>query len=283
MSGQDNPDVEAEKNKVPLDKREKQAVEERRSIPAHVVHEVVRRQGIEELERPVVSLIWSGIAGGVCIGMSVLGVAIVHVALPPSPARDAIAAFGYSLGFIIVILGRLQLFTESTVTAIIPLATHPTAYSLARTARLWSIVLLANFVGTFAFSLYVWAGGLGLGDLTVAALDVSRITLNRVPLDILLSGIPAGFMMAALVWSMPSAPGQTLLLIVLFTGLIDLGHFSHVIAGSAEAWLTVLAGKQSLGSAVGTYLLPALIGNIVGGSVLFAVIAHAQVRQEITS
>lgn len=273
--------VEAEKNKVALDPHEKREVKQRRAPGARIVHEVVRQQGIEELERPVASLMWSGIAAGLAISLSVLGVAALTVALPPSPARAAIADLGYSLGFVAVIFGRLQLFTESTVTAIIPLATHPTWQSLLRTGRLWGVVLLANLAGTFIFAAYVQSGGLGLPDLAAAAVEVSQVTVGRDPGGVFLSAVPAGFLMATLVWGLPSAEGQKLWLIILLTGMIEFGHFSHVVAGSAEAWLSVVAGKQSAWAAISHFILPALGGNIVGGSVLFAMLAHAQVRQEI--
>lgn len=275
-------EVDAEKQKVPLDADERREVRQRRSMPAKVVHEVVRRQGIEELERPWLSLMWSGIAAGVCIGASPIGVSALTAALPVSPIQHFIASFGYSLGFIIVILGRMQLFTESTVTAIIPLATHPTLASLTRTARLWGVVLLANFTGTLAFALFVHVGGLGSAPLTDTMIALSCAILERPPLPVFASAIPAGFLIATLVWALPSADGQKLWLILIVTSMIEMAHFSHIVAGSAEAWTLVLAGKASLGQVIVGFILPALAGNIVGGSALFAVLAHAQVRQEIT-
>lgn len=275
-------EVQAEKNKVPLDLHERRDVKARSAASARVVHEVVRQQGIDELERPAASLVWSGIAGGLAIGLSVLGVAVLETALPPSPWRPALAGLGYSLGFVVVILARLQLFTESTVTAVIPLATQPTLKNLGRTARLWTIVLLANFAGTFAFALFIHAGGLGSAELTGATFEVATAVLGRSPAAVFSSAIPAGFLIAVLVWALPSAQGQQLWLIVILTGIIQLGHFSHIVAGSAEVWLNLLSGKQAFVEGVLHFLLPALAGNIVGGSALFALLAHAQVRHEIT-
>lgn len=277
----DDAEVEAEKQKVPLDRSEQRQVKERTSLPARLVHEVVRRQGIEELERPALSLMWSGVAAGLAIGLSVLGMGMLRVELPASPWRPFLMAFGYSFGFVVVILGRMQLFTESTVSAIIPLATHPTAKSFARTGRLWGIVLASNFVGTLAFAAYVYSGGLGDRELTSALVEVSLAITTRSPSEIFLSAIPAGFLIATLVWVLPSAEGQKLMIIILVTSIIELCHFSHIVAGSAEMWIMVLTGKLTLGAAFGGFAVPALAGNIVGGSALFGVLAHAQVRHEI--
>ena len=67
----------------------------------------------------------------------------------------------------------------------------------------------------------------------------------------------------------------------LITYVVGVGGFSHVVAGSAEAWLLALTGKASFGWALGGFILPALAGNILGGTGLFAVLAHGQVREEI--
>ena len=84
-----------------LSQSEREAVEQRRSPPARVVHEVIRQQGIEELERPVASLLWSGTAAGVTIWLSLISQAALTVRLPDSPWRDAIASLGYSVGFVL--------------------------------------------------------------------------------------------------------------------------------------------------------------------------------------
>ena len=273
--------VEAREQDVDLSPDERRDVEEREVASALVTHEVIRRHGDEEMERPALSLAWSGLAGGVAISASIMGQALIADTLPSAPWADAVASIGYTVGFLIVILGRMQLFTESTLSAVIPVATHPTLQNFTRLGRFWIIVLAANLVGTFLVALMVEGGVVGEPSLRLAMLELSRHLLERDPLQLIAMGIPAGFLMAAIPWALPSARGQEFLVIVFITWFIALGKFAHVVAGSGEAWLLVLAGDASLGYAIGGIILPALLGNIIGGTGLFALLAHAQVRQEL--
>ncbi|WNO53317.1 formate/nitrite transporter family protein [Stakelama saccharophila] len=272
---------EAEENAADLSHEEEVDVEERRAPPARIVHEVIRRQGIEELERPDMSLLWSAIIAGVSLSMSVLAKAVLDLRLPESAAKPVLVDLGYTVGFVIVIMGRLQLFTESTITAILPLVTTPSWHSLGRTARLWLIVFLANMAGTFAFALFSDIGGFGSAELKQAIIAVSEPLRGRDAGNILLAGIPSGFLIATIVWVMPSSAGQRIWVIMLITWVIALGHLSHVVAGAAEAWVLWLAGAESLGWVIFHFILPALAGNIIGGTALFAFLAHAQVKREI--
>jgi formate/nitrite transporter FocA (FNT family) len=110
--------------------------------------------------------------------------------------------------------------------------------------------------------------------------DDEEQKVAHVGMEGFLAGIPSGILLASVVWCLPSVEGQKVTLIVLLTGLIDLGGFAHVVAGSAEMWVLVLHGDMGPGQAL-AFFLPVLFGNIVGGSVLFALLAHAQVRGEI--
>ncbi len=272
-------DTTEEERKVALDPEQEEVVDDRRAASALIVHEVVRRQGIEELERPAASLLWSGITAGIAIGLSLLGKAVMETAVPTGPWTPLLQALGYAIGFVVVILGRMQLFTESTLSAVLPLATEPTVANLGRTLRLWAIVLVANLIGTFAFAGFAMLGGLGVEQAN-ELVEVSGVVLKHLGMHGFLAGIPSGILLASVVWTLPSVEGQKVTLIVLLTGLIDLGGFAHVVAGSAEMWVLLFNGDLGLGQAL-AFFFPVLLGNIVGGSVLFALLAHAQVRGEI--
>lgn len=266
---------------VNLSVEEGRQVRKRASIDSYVVHEVIRRQGDDELARPALSLFWSGLAAGVAISASVLGQSLLETALPDTPWRPILSSFGYTVGFLIVILGRMQLFTESTLSATIPVATKPTLSNLLRLTRLWSIVLGANLLGTFLISVLLNANLIGYSEQVDGMIELSRHLLDHNSVETLMAGIPAGFLLAAVAWSLPVGRGQEFWVILFFTYFIALGGFAHVVAGSVEAWLLLLSGEVGLEFAIFGFILPALVGNIVGGTLIFALLAHAQVRTEI--
>ena len=138
-------------------------------------------------------------------------------------------------------------------------------------------MFLANITGTFLIAALTSVHALGYADHLHAMLEVSRKILEHDPLQTLTGGIPAGFLLAAVAWSLPVGRGQEFWIIFFFTYFISLGEFSHVVAGSGEAWLLLLNGEADLGQVIFGFILPALVGNIIGGTLIFALLAHAQV------
>lgn len=265
-----------------LSQPEQQDAEDLAAPKAAVLHEVIRRQGEEELSRPPASLFWSGLAGGVTIMASVIAEAALQRKLPPGmPGREMVADLGYSLGFLMVILGRMQLFTEQTIVTVLPNMAKPNWRRCGLTVRLWLIVFLANMIGTCI------AAGMNIylhlvdQDLLQAMLDVSRSLLRKAPMEMMLQGIPAGFLIASVAWIRAGVSNGEFWVVLSLTYAIALGDFTHVVAGSAEAFLLVFAGQVGIGQALGGMILPSLAGNVIGGTGLFALLAHAQVRQEI--
>jgi formate/nitrite transporter FocA (FNT family) len=112
-------------NTVTLSDEEEADVRELSPPRAAVVFETIRREGENELAQPALSLLWSALAAGMSMGFSLLGVALIRAALPDTPWRPLIENFGYTIGFLIVILGCQQLFTENTLTVILPLFDNP--------------------------------------------------------------------------------------------------------------------------------------------------------------
>lgn len=258
------------------------ALDELSDVTTALIYRAISKSGRHELSRSFSALWWSGVGAGLAISLSVLCKGILTAMLPDAPWAPAISNFGYSIGFLVVIMGRMQLFTENTVTPILPLLAHPSMARLAQTGRLWAIVLAANMTGClFAAVLMVHVGIVPPFQME-GVLAVSRHYAEVAPLDHLLWGMPAGFMIAALVWMLPRIESAGEVLMITFvTYMIGLGGFSHVVAGSTELFIVVLLGEMSVVDAILGGTLPALVGNVIGGTVIFAALAYAQVREEI--
>ena len=266
-----------------LSRAEVKHIKESRRPRAAVVYEIVRTEGEAELIRPFSALWWSGVAAGISIGFSFLTEAALAAHLPQSEWRPIIAKLGYAVGFLIVILGRQQLFTENVLTAVLPVISRRKLDWFLSMVRLWGIVLLANVVGCFVFAL-------ALSSLPIVGVDVGREMHGSVvrlmvntPFEMFAKGIGAGWVIAALVWILASTDDLQFFVIGLLTYLIALFGFTHIVAGSAEAIYGALTGATTFGQALARFFLPTLAGNIFGGTILFSVLSYAQVREEISS
>lgn len=250
--------------------------------PVPVIYETVRRHGDQEMERPAFSLLWSGLAAGLSLSFSLLAQAILRAQLPEeAPWRDLVSGLGYPLGFLIVVLGRQQLFTESTITLVLPVIADPTKRNFVRTARAWALVLGANLVGCFLAAAFSTAVPAMPADTLEQMLEISRHALDHDWLDMGVRGITAGYLMAALVWILPAAGSSQFHAVAFITYFIGVGGFAHIVAGSVEAFLLLLAGELGVLELIGGFLLPVLAGNMIGGTALFAMIAYAQVAKEL--
>ena len=265
-----------------LSDTERESVRVLASPRSPVIYEVVRREGEEELRRPPGSLFWSGTAAGVTIMASVIAEGALRHKLPASvPWREPVTDIGYSLGFLMVILGRMQLFTEQTIVTVLPIMAAPSWRRFGGTARLWAIVFAANMLGAGAAALIDVRLHLMGRELMASMLEVSSRLLRETPLNVLLQGVPAGFLIASVSWIRAGVTNGEFWVVLALTYAIALGGFTHVVAGAAETFLLLFAGQVGLGHALGGIILPALAGNVIGGTGLFALLAHAQVRQEL--
>jgi formate-nitrite transporter family protein len=267
--------------KVGLSREEKSQVKGGTRLRAVVVYEIIRTEGEGELGRTFSALWWSGLAAGISIGFSFLTVAVLAAQLPDFAWREIVAKIGYAVGFLIVILGRQQLFTENTLTAVLPVIMRRRLDWLIGMLRLWGIVLTANVIGCFVFALALSSTGIVSQEVAHELQTIVQTMMQNTPWQMFVKGLGSGWIIAALVWMLPSSEGAEFAVITLMTTLIAFCGFTHVVAGSAEALYGVLTGGISLTAAVFGFFLPTLGGNVFGGTVLFALLSYAQVRTEI--
>src|SRR5262249_36057093 len=184
--------------------------------------------------------------------------------LPDQPWRPLISKLGYSVGFLIVILGRQQLFTENTLTVVLPFLLHKDMRTALRLARLWAVVISTNLFGTFLFALCV--GQIAIFDphIQQTMLQVSQEAAGGFGV-VLMRAIFAGWLIALMVWLLPGAESARVSIIIIITYLIGLGGFNHIIAGSNKVFFLVATGHESWGGYVVHFFLPTFLGNVVGG------------------
>ncbi len=264
-----------------LDEGEKELAE-RHSVPnALVIHEIIREEGEQELGRTNIALALSGLAAGLSMGFSFLTEALLQAGVPKSVLQHTIASLGYTVGFILVVLARQQLFTESTLTAVLPVFTRRNMKTLLAAGRLWAIVLVTNILGTWIFAALVHVPTIFPADVNAA---MQTIAQQAIPPDFaatLLRAFFAGWLIALMVWILPSAQSGRLLTVLIVTYVVALAHLSHIIAGSAEAAYAVLSGTANLTQYFTLFLVPTLIGNIMGGLLMVSVLNHGSIAPEI--
>ena len=242
---------------------------------AEEIYQQVALNAREELKRSSTALAISGFAGGTFMGLSALGTAIALAMLGHSPGAQMISRMFYPLGFIVVIIGRAQLFTETTL--------YPVALVLAEkrelwnTLRLWAVVLPSNVLGAFAFA--------GLVSLTPAlsphyVQELSQLGLDAVAnpsATVFWSGVMGGWIIALAAWLVSGSHSITgsVMIIWALTFLVGLGNFAHCIAASGEI-LTAILTQHAPWASYPRWFLYAVTGNICGGVGMVTILEYGQ-------
>jgi formate/nitrite transporter FocA (FNT family) len=252
-------------------------VEERVTIGAHIVHETIKREGEHEFKRTSSTLAWSGLAAGLSMGFSWVSEALLSGHLPERAWTPLISKPGYSDGFLIVVLGRQQLFTESTLTAILPLLSKRNFATALSVVRLWSVVPLPNLVGTCIFAFCIARTEIFNSETKLMLAVVSMPAPDSSFWVVLMRAIFAGWLIALMVWMLPAAESGKVSIMIIVTYLIGLGGFNHVVAGSNKIFHEIAAGNLTWVYFLRQFLVPTLFANILGGVSLVAFLGHAQV------
>ena len=259
------------------DAGETEEAESRRSPSGRIVYKAILREGEEELTRPPSALFWSGLAAGLSMGFSLFAEGLLTTSLPDAPWRPLVSKFGYCFGFLVVVLGRQQLFTENTLTPILPLLQHLNRATATRVLRLWAIVLFANLLGALAIAFVAVHSTIFEEDVRQTFIRLGAGHVGHGFVTTLLRGVVAGWLLALMVWLMPFAESGRIWVIIIVTYLVGLGEFSHIVAGSVAAFAWAWAEHGRWGDALMGFCLPTLIGNVLGGTILVAVLNHGQV------
>lgn len=233
----------------------------------------------EELTRPPSSLAYSGLFAGFAIGLSPIAVALAIVALGGGDSQKFVATLLYPIGYIAVIIGRAQFFTENTLYPVMLSMRKPEFLGVS--ARLWGIVYATNLIGAFLFAMLVILTG-AFGDPTQAHMVAEGVGDTSGPLTTTFwSAVVTGFLLALVAWLVEASDhtvGQ-IAVIYAITLLVGLGGFDHCIATTVEAFSALLEGPLSLGDLTG-WLAVTTAGNVAGGVLIVAMLNYGQVRAE---
>lgn len=264
---------------VRLSPAERQNIIERLRPSALMIHETIRLEGEYQLRRPTSALAWSALAAGLSMGFSLVAQGLLQANLPEQPWSSIVASLGYSVGFVIVVLGRQQLFTENTLTVILPLLSHSSRAVFLQVVRLWSVILLCNLTGAALFALVIGQIQIFSDQVQIAFTEIGLAALHSGTLETLCQAVFAGWLIALMVWLLPAAEASQFWVIILITSLVGLAEFPHSIAGSVEVLYLVMTGAATWTQYFGQFLAPTLLGNIIGGVSLVAALNHAQVAR----
>jgi formate/nitrite transporter FocA (FNT family) len=245
-------------------------------------HEILSleiEEGLTQLNRPLDGLFLSGLSAGLDIGFGPFLMAVfltISADAFPDPAVDILVANGYAVGFILVVLGRSELFTEHTTLAVVPVL-HRKG-SVVELARLWGAVYVSNLIGVVAFSALAVYIGPQLGTIDAASFgEIAHHLIQYSPSVTFLSAIFAGWLMGLMTWLV--AAGENTISEAVFVWVIafviGISRLPHSIAGSVEVLLGLFAGQGVSLWQFGNFLLWSTLGNVVGGAVFVAFLKYS--------
>ena len=247
------------------------------------IHDNIFGSAEDEAKRPTRSLLWSALAAGLVIGFSFLATGFAAYVLPePEHWRRFAIAVAYPTGFIFVVMGRSELFTENTLRPVVPLLYYRDRPRLRALGRMWGLLLLGNMAGAFIFA-WVFARTEAINPVLRPSLDAVAAEAARGTFaEVFYLAIFAGWLIALLAWLLASTHDTMAQIAVIWltTGAIGAFGFKHSIVGAVEAFYRAFTGSASWGDMVGNFIVPAVLGNAIGGVVLVALLNYAQVQEE---
>ena len=245
-------------------------------LTAAEIYSAAVRIGEDELKRSSTGLALSGLAAGLGMGLTGLGSAAILAETGNGAAHYLLANLLYPLGFIVVIVGRAQLFTENTLFPVVLVLDR--RRHLGNTLRLWTVVFIANVVGALLFAVLVIKTGAVSPEVAGALSQLGTKTVQGSFGHLFWAGVAGGWIIALMAWLVTASRftmGQ-IALVYLMTFVVGAAGLAHCIAGSAEALCAVLAGQVPLGSYL-VWLLAATLGNTIGGVVIVSLLNYGQV------
>ena len=268
----------------PAERRNRHKEEEKGEEPQKSYETILEQEiaaGLTELERPAPALLLSGLSAGLDVSLSLLLMAVMKTltADQPHAVSEILVALMYSAGFLFVVLGRSELFTEHTTLAVLPVLDGRA--SLAQLGRLWGLIYVANQAGAALFAAFLAFLGPKLGVIETPVFgEIASGLVAHPGWVILLSGVLAGWLMGLLSWLVAASRDtiSQIFIVALVTTAIGIAHLHHAVVGTAEVLAGVFSGQGATLGDFGKFLFWATLGNILGGVFFVALIKFGHIR-----
>lgn len=269
----------------PSERRSRHKEEEKGEEPQKSYETILEQEiaaGLTELERPAPALLLSGLSAGLDVSLSLLLMGVMRTLTEkelPHAVSEILVAMMYAAGFLFVVLGRSELFTEHTTLAVMPVLDRRA--SLAQLGRLWGLIYVSNQAGAAAFAAFIAFLGPRLGIIESRVFgDIASGLVEHPGWVILLSGVLAGWLMGLLSWLVAASRDtiSQIFIVALVTTAIGIAHLHHSVVGSAEVLAGVFSGQGATVADFGKFLFWATLGNILGGVFFVALIKFGHIR-----
>ena len=258
--------------------------EEEKEKTAEDIIKAQIRVSLDDYKKADKAIALSAFIAGLEIGFSVLLMGVLYTLYQPifdSEGLHLMVSLGYPIGFIFVILGRSELFTEQTALAILPVLNGKA--SLKDLIQFWALIIAGNLAGGALFAVFLSWIGPGMDIISVAALEsIAKKMTDQTPLLTLGSAVLAGWMMGLLSWLLSSTKEtiSKIIIVLLITVIIGIASLHHCIVGSVEVLSGLMVSEQILWVDYGKFLLFSVSGNIVGGAFFVSVLKFSQLKLE---
>jgi formate-nitrite transporter family protein len=239
-------------------------------------------EGVSAIERSVFSLFISGLSAGLDIGFSVLLMAIMWTLAEGRlsvPVVAILMANMYSVGFIFVVIGRSELFTEQTTLAVLPVIGGRA--SVPSLLRIWLIILFSNLIGAAIFAAIVVMVAPSMSLATPAAFGHIALRMtNHSGGVIFSSAVLAGWLMGLLSWLVAAARDtiSQIAIVWLITTTIGFAGLHHVVLGSVEVFAGLFLHQGPTLADLAKFLVWTTLGNIFGGVIFVALIKYGHAK-----
>lgn len=249
--------------------------------PARDVLEDMIEKGGHEIDRETDGLLLSSFSAGLDIGFGPLLMGVILTLSTGSYGdlgTELLLASAYSIGFIFVILGRSELFTEHTTLAVMPVIDGQA--SIKELGRLWGLVYAGNILGGILFTGLAVLLMPGLGVIEPIAFEtIANKLVSHQPKWLFIAGVFAGWLMGLLAWLVTGAQNtiSRVFMIWMVTATIGILHLPHSIAGNVEVLFGLFTASSVSIADYLTFLSLATIGNALGGAFFVGLMKYGHV------